>query len=446
MSYPLGRSPLERLSPDSLWVLVDHLDYPEVHNLSRCSQTLHQNVDFFLYAREIKDGKYNALYYAVDEMQDHVGVRTITKLARYVRPENRVAYFNTLYVHGDGCAHALHIAAMRDNIEQVRKLLELGADAEAMCRNPTALLSGGQLQTLRAINLDKVLEDCEWKAILVPLVSQNRSLCGLLHHHARSSILAQSLDETDRAITMHHVAVLQNRQDLMAGMLHLHPDDVNIQMPKSGQTPLHLAISNERATIFDNLVHHSSLSGIFNRDGANVLHLAIEEIYMTGHPPTRRWLAQVVKSLLDQGADPNEPKSNLLGQTPLLLATEAVRYDWYRVWREVKFIIDLLLQKGADINKADTNGSTPLTTVVKRVIGENDRGSMKTMFLDLVKNHGADINLRSQFAGQPLKSITYRLIDAPSMVTLCKEVIALGGTIAQHEVPRVFAKWYQCFA
>ncbi|UPK89811.1 hypothetical protein LCI18_000746 [Fusarium solani-melongenae] len=446
MNYPRGRSPLERLSPDSLWVLVDHLDYPEVHNLSRCSRTLHQNVDFFLYTREMQDGQYGALHYAVDEMQDAVGVQTITKLARYVRPENSIAYFNTLYDHGDGCAHALHIAATRDNLEQVRKLLELGADAGAMCRNPTALLSGGQLQTLRAINLDKVLEDCEWKAMLIPFICQYRPLGLLLHQHARSSILAQCIYRADRAVTLFHIAVLQNRPNLMAGALRAHLDDVNIQMAKSGQTPLHLAISNEMPILFDTLVHHSRLNGLFNREGANVLHLAIEEIYMTAHPPTRRWLAQVVKRLLDQGADPNEPKYDPLCQTPLLLATDAVRYDWYRVWREVKFVIDLLLQNGADVNKANTNGSTPLTTVVKRVIGENDRGSMKTMFLDLIKNHGADINLRPQFAGQPLKSITFRLINAPSMVTLCKEVIALGGTIAQHEVPRVFAKWYQCSA
>ncbi|KAL6356603.1 hypothetical protein LRP88_10206 [Fusarium phalaenopsidis] len=394
----------------------------------------------------MNEGNHQALYYAVDEMQDDVGVRTITKLASYVRPEDHVAYFNVRYDHDDGYSHPLHIAAMRDNLGQVRKLLELGADAEAMCQNLTPLLSGGQLQTLRAIHLDKVLEDCEWKAILIPLVSQNRPLGRLLHHRAPSSILAQSLDETDRAITMYHVAVLQNLHDVTAGMLHLHPGDVNIQMPKSGDTPLHLAISNERATLFDKLIHHSTLNGISNRDGANVLHFAIEEVYMTDHAPTRRWLAQVVKSLLDQGADPNEPKSNLLGQTPLLLATEAVRYDWYRVWREVKFVIDLLLQKGADINKADGNGSTPLTTVVKRVIRENDRGSMRTMFLDLIENHGADVNFRPQFVGQPLKSITFRLIDAPSMVTLCKEVIALGGIIAQHEVPGVFAKWYQSSA
>ncbi|KAL2694274.1 hypothetical protein Neosp_000849 [[Neocosmospora] mangrovei] len=441
MSYPRGRSPLERLSPDSLWVLVDFLDYPEVHNLARCSRTLHRNVEFFLYTRESKDEAFQALYYAVDTIQDDVGVQTITKLAHYVRSEDRIAYFNVRYDHENGYSHPLHIAGMRNNIEQVKKLLELGADAEAMCHNLTPLLSRGQLQALRAMGLDKVLEDCEWKANLIPFMSQNRPLCSLLHRCDGSSIVAQSLNESNRAITMFHLAVLQDNFDFMGIITsnNLWPGDVDIQMPKSGQTALHLAIRHETARIFDMLLPRSTLNGIYNEDGANVLHFAIEEVYMTAHAPTRRWFAQIVKRLLDQGADPNEPKSNLTSRTPLLLATEAVRYDWYRVWREVKSIINLLIQKGANVNNTDSNGATPLVTVLNRVISESDHGSMQTMFLDLIQNHGANINFRPPGS----KSITFRLIDAPAtpaMATLCKKVVALGGTIAQDEVPEVFKK------
>lgn len=439
MSYPRGRSPLERLSPDSLWVLVDHLDYPEVHNLARCSRTLHRNVEFFLYTREIKDEAYLALYYAVNAMQDDVGVQTITKLAHHVRSEDRVTYFNVRYDHEGGYSHPLHIAGMRNNVEQVKKLLELGADAKAMCHNLTPLLSRGQLQTLAALGLHKLLEDCEWKATLIPMVSQNWVVSLLILKEDRSPILARSLEESYRAITIFHLAALQNDLTIMTEMRNVWPNSFDIRMPKSGKTALHLAIEHERAPVFNILLPRSTLNGIFNEDGANVLHFAIEEVYMTAHPPTRRWLAQIVKRLLDQGADPNEPKSDLGRRTPLLLATEAVRYDWYRVWREVKSIIDLLIQKGANVNNTDSNGATPLVTVLNRVISESDHGSMQTMFLDLIQNHGANINFRPPGS----KSITFRLIDAPAMATLCKKVVALGGTIAQDEVPGVFEKWYR---
>ncbi|RSL72755.1 hypothetical protein CEP54_000698 [Fusarium duplospermum] len=322
---------------------------------------------------------------------------------------------------------------MRGNFEQVRTLLRLGADARAMCRNLVPLLSGGQRRTLRAMRLEQILKSCEWNATLIPLMSRNLAICGLLYQRHPTAILAQSPSESGRAITTHHLAVIQDQPDILDQALVYHPREVNVQIPKSGQTALHLAISHERAILFEKLIHYSTLNGIYNRDGANVLHLAIEETYMTDQAPTRRWLAQVVGRLLAHGADPNESKANLLRPSPLLLATEAVRYDWYRVWREVKQVIDLLLQHGADVNKADGTGSTPLTTVVKRVIRDKDSESMKTMFLDLVENHGADVNLRPQFVGQPLKSIMFRLIDAPGMIALCKKVTTLGGRVAQHE-------------
>ncbi|KAI8720642.1 hypothetical protein NCS52_00509900 [Fusarium sp. LHS14.1] len=372
-------------------------------------------------------------------MQDDVGVQAITKLGRHVRPEDRVAYFNIRYNHEGGYSHPLHIAAMRGNIKQVKKLLELGAHPKVMCHNLTPLLSRVQLQTLAALGLSKVLEDCEWKSNLVPVVSQNWAVAKLILREDCMSILAQSLKESGRAITLFHLAVLQNDTTMMAGLRNIGPRSLDIRMPKSGKTALQLAIQHERTNFFDFFLPRSTLNGIYNEDGANVLHFAIEEVYMTAHPPTRRWLAQIVKRLLDQGADPNEPKSDLGRRTPLLLATEAVRYDWYRVWREVKPIIDLLIQKGANVNNTDSNGATPLVTVLNRVISESDHGSMQTMFLDLIQNHGANINFRPPGS----KSITFRLIDAPSMATLCKKVVALGGIIARDEVPEVFEKWYQ---
>ncbi|RSM15621.1 hypothetical protein CEP52_000747 [Fusarium oligoseptatum] len=433
MSSESEKPRLEKLASYVLWTLVDHMDYPEVHALAQCSKTLHANVDVFLYKREKKDGKHKALHYAVDKMQDDDGVRTITKLTEHIELVDRVAYFNVRFDHDGGYSHPLHISAMRNHPKQVRKLLELGADARAMCRNLMPLVSRSQRQRLRAMRLDQILKSCEWSATLIPLMCDKLNICGLLYQRHPSAILARSLSESGRAITTHHLTVIQDRLDILDEALHFHPGDINVQTPKTGQTPLHLAILHERPFLVDRLVHFTTLNGIFNRDGANVLHLAIEETYLTDDAPRRRWLAQVVERLLAHGADPNESKANLLRPSPLLLATEAVRYDWYRVWREVKQIIDLLLQHGADVNRADGSGSTPLTTVVKRIIRDKDSGSMKTMFLDLVEKHGADVNLRPQFVGQPLKSIMFRLIDAPRMVALCKKVVMLGGRVAQHE-------------
>ncbi|KAM0426876.1 hypothetical protein ACHAPT_007772 [Fusarium lateritium] len=444
MSHPRGRSLLERLSPDALWVLVDHLEYPDVHNLARCSQTLHHNVDFFLYSREVNDRSHHALHYAVDKMPDDIGVRTITKLSRHVRPKDTTSYFNVRLEHEDGYSYPLHLAALRDKINQVQKLLTLGADAGALCPNLTLVVSRGQRKELKAMNLYQILRSCQWRAILGPILNGNRALERLLYHEAPSAIVAQGRSSNGRAITLHHFAVLVDRPRLLGAAITRHPQDINVQTPRSGQTALHLAILHEKGSLVDKLIHVTNLNSVFNREGSNVLHFAIEQMYLSYDSATRRWVAQVVERLVAHGADPNQSRANTLGETPLLMATDAVRFDWYKVWRDAKPVIDLLLRQGADINKADANGSTPLTMVLMKMIREPDHGAMKTLFLDFVQNHGADLNLRTQVAGLPVQSIMSRLIDVPRMAAFCRMVMELGGRVAQHEVQWVFRKWYQC--
>ena len=59
---------------------------------------------------------------------------------------------------------------------------------------------------------------------------------------------------------------------------------------------------------------------------------------------------RLVRQLLRQGADPNDTEGQLWGNTPL---KEAANYGHLEV-------VELLIAAGADLNKADRAGETPL--------------------------------------------------------------------------------------
>ena len=88
-----------------------------------------------------------------------------------------------------------------------------------------------------------------------------------------------------------------------------------------------------------------------------------------------------VKWHLEQGADVNAPYKN----TTLLL--EAVSYDH-------KEIVELLIDKGAELNIKDDDGVTPLHEAV-RSISHKD-------IIELLITNGADINAKTKRGSTPL--------------------------------------------
>ena len=91
-----------------------------------------------------------------------------------------------------------------------------------------------------------------------------------------------------------------------------------------------------------------------NESGKTPLHYAL----MGTHETT--------KMLLDLGADPN--KKDKQGQTPLFLVCRNTRKPGDPGEREYPNIVKLLLQKGADPNAKDTFGRTPLSNAQSDVL------------------------------------------------------------------------------
>ncbi len=85
--------------------------------------------------------------------------------------------------------------------------------------------------------------------------------------------------------------------------------------------------------------------------------------------------------LLSKGADPNKPDDQ--GETPLINAIQAQNPD----------LVKLLLDHGAKVNARDSNGTTPLLEAVM----QDDVPTLK-----LIAAHGADLNERTSDGATPL--------------------------------------------
>jgi ankyrin repeat protein len=135
----------------------------------------------------------------------------------------------------------------------------------------------------------------------------------------------------------------------------------------NGDLPLYLATSNGQAVIAGILLHKSPQ--------------AVKDANWTtkiGQPliviATEQGFDQIVKTLLDFGADPNQ--FDHLENTPLNIAAEQGRYA----------LSNLLVQSGADPNHANIMGTTPIAAAAKN--GHNE-------VANLLAEQGANPNTRN---------------------------------------------------
>lgn len=113
-------------------------------------------------------------------------------------------------------------------------------------------------------------------------------------------------------------------------------------------------------------------------NGYTPLHIAVE-----------RNFSEIAKLLIKSGADLNSKGVGLLEETPLHLAIKEGNNE----------MVKLLLESGADVNARDSDGETPLHTVVwsNKISPE----SVSETISILIK-HGADVNAKNYEGETPL--------------------------------------------
>ncbi|XP_037423387.1 putative ankyrin repeat protein RF_0381 isoform X3 [Triticum dicoccoides] len=168
---------------------------------------------------------------------------------------------------------------------------------------------------------------------------------------------------------------------------------------KTGETPMVYAALAGKVQVMRYLLDRGADPAVRDDNGSTPLHYAAEEavrlLLSKGVPvdpvdhrgaPLQLAVAkdrvEVVKLLLEHGADPNKLVNHIL--TPLLMA----------VIRNSLKCMKLLIEAGADLNARGNSGPTPLTQAV-------DDGS--TDFVKLLLEAGADPNIPSEHGAIPVE-------------------------------------------
>jgi ankyrin repeat protein len=318
----------------------------------------------------------------------------------------------------------LHIAAKNGNVEEVRRLIESGADVNEKDQYGNTPLHSS-INELVDIELPELLithgadvneKDQTGRApIHLATNFQHKKLVELLIEHGADINMGGELGWTPLHEASH------GSFDMMRFLVE-HGADVNVQ-DDSGSTPLHNAVSRGSPKPIEFLVKHCAniytedkygdkpIRSLDRRNSRNAEeHKKMEQLLKSGveegcatkllFDEVKKGNIKVVESLIEDKADVNAKDSS--GYTPLHWAVdkkckEAAQllidngadvsandnYGWKILhWAKDVGIVDLLIKHNADVNAKDNSGYTLLHWAAKSGYGS---------IVEFLIGHGADI-------------------------------------------------------
>lgn len=235
----------------------------------------------------------------------------------------------------------LYLACLNKHPEVIKKLIEKGADINALDGSGVSLLhyftSKGDLEAVKMLLAHGANANIiDMKSGISPLLlALEKGHFDIALMFIEKDVNIKVIDETSGQTPL-HLAAENGRLDVVLALLE---KGANINVGNdSNFTPLHMAAQNGHVGIVSACIKHgANIKVVDSFLGQTPLHLAVEN----GH-------ANVVRVLLQNGADINA--ADKTGKTPLHIAVAQGRLD----------LVQKLMTQGADINAADKNGRTPL--------------------------------------------------------------------------------------
>ena len=214
----------------------------------------------------------------------------------------------------DEMGKALIGASARNDLNEIRKQLRMGADVEYL---------------LRLMNQDGELST-------TPLIIAS----GLGHLSAVTLLIESGADVNKQEPCVGYTSLHASTQDgrfRVIQFLISKGARVNVRN-RDGSTPLHMIAFNGHKEAAIYLLNHGAEVNAAKNDGLTPLMLAVQQTHLP-----------LVDLFLLRGADPNL-KETIHGQTALHIATFDGHFDF----------VDHLVKGGADVNQVCKLGSSPL--------------------------------------------------------------------------------------
>ncbi|XP_024311068.1 ankyrin-1 [Brachypodium distachyon] len=199
-----------------------------------------------------------------------------------------------------------------------------------------------------------------------------------------------------------HLAASEGHLDCCKFLVEKSGLDVN-SVTDTGVTPLFYAALERRVQVMRYLLDHGADPTMSEERGSVLLHNAAEEGYCEAvrlllskgvdvdpidhrgaplHLAVARDHVEVVKVLLEHGANPNRVANHIFSPLMMACCGEALN------------CMKLLIEAGADVNAHGYSGPTPLTEVVEDGL---------TDFVNLLLEAGADPNIPNQHGAIPIE-------------------------------------------
>ncbi|KAK1248381.1 hypothetical protein MKX08_006601 [Trichoderma sp. CBMAI-0020] len=451
--------------------IIQHLSISDLGRLAQTSAFFKDLITPIMYKRDNKEEYPRAIFWAASV--DPAGVynedvMTVLELAiRYGGDLNKT--------YGSGAprsfhATPLHLAAARGNIKVVKKLLNYGADPNALGEgylyNMESSLDHGKFDERMEYINQKIAVSSRfslWRPLFVPFVLKNDEIIQALLRKGASPILAipdpnrmGSTPETGNINILHILASQKEREYRDAtGLSYFrrYSNLINVPVPR-GAAPLSMAMRHSNFDLIRDIIANGGDIEAVSEVGITPLIQAIKCFHKGRTREIRKEYMELIQFLVKScNASVGRHSDARVLHTPLGCAAQGLTNDiqqitWKNGIKDISSIINLLLDHGADVNGKSDQGYSLLGVLCwvisqrkkerKKAKGDDAVGFLE-LFKKLVTERGADVNALLPSGISMLGACIDKFRREP--LAFFQTLLELNAKLAHHEINPIFKLW-----